>query len=177
MCCYYYSTAVAGLQTTRPACWGRGDAYCKIRQTHQPSQNSPRREKISGEISRLEERKIAVQSDYDGVVRQLMEQYELSVSEAQQAAQPLEDLQAAQRELQSLKAKIRALGTVNVAAISEYEEVFARYQFLTAQVQDAQKAKQELEDLIESLTTEMQRIFSESFSIINRSAAERHGWS
>ena len=69
------------------------------------------REKISGEISRLEERKIAVQSDYDGVVRQLMEQYELSVSEAQQAAQPLEDLQAAQRELQSLKAKIRALGT------------------------------------------------------------------
>lgn len=130
------------------------------------------REKISGEISRLEERKIAVQSDYDGVVRQLMEQYELSVSEAQQAAQPLEDLQAAQRELQSLKAKIRALGTVNVAAISEYEEVFARYQFLTAQVQDAQKAKQELEDLIESLTTEMQRIFSESFSIINRNFQE-----
>ena len=130
------------------------------------------REKISGEISRLEERKIAVQSDYDGVVRQLMEQYELSISEAQQAAQPLEDLQAAQRELQSLKAKIRALGTVNVAAISEYEEVFARYQFLIAQVQDAQKAKQELEDLIESLTTEMQRIFSESFSIINRNFQE-----
>lgn len=48
VCCYYYSTAVAGLQTTRPACCGRGDTYCKIRQTHQPSQNSPRREKISG---------------------------------------------------------------------------------------------------------------------------------
>ena len=48
VCCYYYSTAVAGLQTTRPACCGRGDTYCKIRQTHQPSQNSPHREKISG---------------------------------------------------------------------------------------------------------------------------------
>ena len=41
------------------------------------------REKFSGEMSRLEERKIAVQSDYDGVIRQLLEQYELSLSEAQ----------------------------------------------------------------------------------------------
>ncbi len=46
------------------------------------------REKFSGEMSRLEERKIAVQSDYDGVIRQLLEQYELSLSEAQEQAQP-----------------------------------------------------------------------------------------
>ena len=130
------------------------------------------REKFSGEISRLEERKIAVQSDYDGVIRQLLEQYELSLSEAQEQAQPLEDLQAAQRELQSLKSRIRGLGTVNVAAIAEYEEVSARYQFLSEQMQDAETAKRELEDLITSLTEEMQRIFSESFSIINRNFQE-----
>lgn len=126
------------------------------------------REKYAGELSRLEERKLSVQNDYDGVIRQLFEQYELSVSQAQQQAQPLEDLQAAQRELQSLKGKIRALGTVNVAAISEYEEVSERYQFLSSQMKDAQTAKRELEDLIVSLTDEMQRIFSESFTIINR---------
>ena len=130
------------------------------------------REKFSGEMSRLEERKIAVQSDYDGVIRQLLEQYELSLSEAQEQAQPLEDLQAAQRELQSLKSRIRGLGTVNVAAIAEYEEVSARYQFLSEQMQDAETAKRELEDLITSLTEEMQRIFSESFSIINRNFQE-----
>lgn len=130
------------------------------------------REKFSGEMSRLEERKIAVQSDYDGVIRQLLEQYELSLSEAQEQAQPLEDLQATQRELQSLKSRIRGLGTVNVAAIAEYEEVSARYQFLSEQMQDAETAKRELEDLITSLTEEMQRIFSESFSIINRNFQE-----
>ena len=129
-------------------------------------------EKYSGEMSRLEERKCAVQSDYDGVIHQLYEQYELSLSEAQAAAKPLEDLPAAQRELQSLKAKIRGLGTVNVAAIAEYEEVSARYQFLSAQMKDAQTAKQELEELIASLTEEMQRIFSESFSVINRNFQE-----
>lgn len=130
------------------------------------------REKFSGEMSRLEERKLSVQSDYDGVIRQLYEQYELSLSEAKALAQPLEDLPAAQRELQSLKSKIRALGTVNVAAIAEYDEVSARYKFLSAQMKDAETAKRELEELIESLTAEMQRIFSESFSIINRNFQE-----
>ena len=95
-----------------------------------------------------------------------------SIKEAQEQAQPLEDLQAAQRELQSLKSRIRGLGTVNVAAIAEYEEVSARYQFLSEQMQDAETAKRELEDLITSLTEEMQRIFSESFSIINRNFQE-----
>ncbi len=126
------------------------------------------REKFSGEMSRLEERKISLQSDYDGVIHQLYEQYELSLTEAQSLAQPLEDLQQAQRTLSSLKAKIRALGTVNVAAIAEYEEVSERYQFLSAQMKDAETAKRELEELIASLTEEMQRVFSESFTIINR---------
>mgnify|MGYP000972167892 CR=1 FL=1 len=35
------------------------------------------RERFSGEISRLKERKISVQNDYDGVIRQLLEQYGL----------------------------------------------------------------------------------------------------
>lgn len=125
------------------------------------------REKFSGEMGRLEERKLSVQGDYDGVIRQLFEQYELSLSEAQTLAQPLEDLQQAQRELSSLKGKIRGLGTVNVAAIAEYEEVSERYRFLSAQMKDAETAKRELEDLIASLTEEMQRVFSESFTIIN----------
>lgn len=130
------------------------------------------REKYSGEMSRLEERKLSVQGDYDGVIRQLFEQYELSLSEAQALAQPLEDLQTAQRELQSLKSRIRALGTVNVAAIAEYDEVSQRYKFLSAQMKDAQTAKEELEDLIASLTEEMQRIFSESFTLINQNFQE-----
>lgn len=125
------------------------------------------REKYAGELTRLEERKHSVQGDYDGVIRQLYEQYELSLTEAQGLAQPLADLQEAQRELQGLKSKIRALGTVNVAAIGEYEEVSQRYEFLSAQMKDAEVAKRELEALIESLTEEMQRIFSESFEKIN----------
>ena len=39
----------------------------------------------------------------------------------------------AQKELTSLKNRIRGLGSVNVGAIEEYKEVSERYQFLKAQ--------------------------------------------
>ncbi|MBQ8687490.1 MAG: chromosome segregation protein SMC [Ruminococcus sp.] len=130
------------------------------------------KEKFAGTVTRLEERKISVQNEYDSLINRLLEQYELTRTEAKELAQPLEDITAAQRELASLKGKIRSLGSVNVAAIEEYEEVSERWRFLTAQMKDAENAKKELETLIENLTEEMQRIFSESFAEINRNFKE-----
>ena len=130
------------------------------------------KERYAGAVTRLEERKISVQNEYDSLINRLLEQYELTRTEAKQLAQPLEDITAAQRELASLKGKIRSLGSVNVSAIEEYEEVSERWRFLTAQMKDAENAKRELETLIENLTEEMQRIFSESFAEINRNFKE-----
>ncbi|MBO5227034.1 MAG: chromosome segregation protein SMC [Ruminococcus sp.] len=130
------------------------------------------KEKYAGTVTRLEERKISVQNEYDGIIRRLLEQYEMTRTEAAEIAKPLEDVQAAQRELSSVKGKIRALGSVNVAAIEEYEEVSERWKFLTAQMKDAENAKNELETLITQLTEEMQKIFSDSFRTINRNFKE-----
>ncbi len=66
-----------------------------------------------------------------------------------------------------MKSKIRALGNVNVGAIEEYKEVSERYKFLSEQLEDIRTSKRELEKLIEELTQDMCRIFSESFVIIN----------
>ncbi len=130
------------------------------------------KEKYAGTVTRLEERKISVQSEYDGIIHRLLEQYELTRSEAAAIAKPLEDIAASQRELASLKGKIRSLGSVNVAAIEEYKEVSERWKFLTAQMKDAENAKNELEKLISELTEEMQHIFSESFAEINKNFKE-----
>lgn len=126
------------------------------------------KEKYAGTVTRLEERKISMQSDYDNIIRRLFEQYEMTRTEAIQTAKPLEDIQESQRELSSLKGKIRSLGSVNVAAIEEYKEVSERWKFLTKQMKDAENSKSELEKLISELTGEMQRIFSESFAEINK---------
>lgn len=125
------------------------------------------KEHLSGEITRLEERREAANRDSDYLVRQLLDVYELTFSEAVQIAEKIDDLAAAQAELTSVKNKIRNLGSVNVDAIDEYREVSERYEFMSAQLADVQKSKTELEKIIGDLTEEMCRIFAESFQVIN----------
>ncbi|MDE7105320.1 MAG: chromosome segregation protein SMC [Ruminococcus sp.] len=125
------------------------------------------KEKLSAEITRLEERRESVNRDYDTVIRQLSDVYELTYSEAVKFAVKVDDIISTQSELMAVKNKIRALGSVNVSAVDEYHEVSERYEFLSSQLADVQKSKDELENIIENLTSEMCRIFSESFQIIN----------
>ncbi len=130
------------------------------------------KEKLSAEVTRLTERENQVRTDSDQIIGKLLEVYELTRSEAQQIAQPIEDPVAAKRQLTELKQKIRALGSVNVDAIEEYREVSERYQFLSKQMADVRHSKNELEKLIADLTEQMCRIFSESFAVINENFKE-----
>lgn len=130
------------------------------------------KEKLSGEITRLEERRETACRDYDNIIKQLLEVYELTRSEAVAIAEKIDDMITAQRELTEIKNKIRALGNVNVEAIEEYKEVSERYKFMTEQLADVQKSKAELEKIITGLTEEMCRIFTESFAIINSNFKE-----
>lgn len=130
------------------------------------------KEKLSGEVTRLEERRETACRDYDGIIKQLLDVYGLTRSEAVQIAEKIDDMTAAQRELNDVKSKIRALGSVNVEAIDEYREVSERYEFMSAQLEDVRKSKAELEKIISDLTEEMCHIFSESFAIINSNFKE-----
>lgn len=130
------------------------------------------KEKLSGEVTRLEERREAVCRDNDFIIKQLLEVYELTRSEAIALAEGIDDMTAAQRELADIKNKIRALGNVNVGAIEEYKEVSERYEFMSEQIADVQRSKAELEKIIADLTEEMCRIFAESFAVINSNFKE-----
>ena len=130
------------------------------------------REKFSREMTRLEERQGSVQNNYDGIISDMQEQYGLYLSEARETAAPVEDLLTVQRELNEIKQKIRGLGNVNVAAIEEYKEVSERYSFMRGQLDDVETSKRELEQLIEELTDNMRRQFSESFNQINENFKE-----
>lgn len=125
------------------------------------------KERFSGEITRLEERKENISRDSDNIIKQLLEVYELTRSEAFEKAEKIDNLIMAQKQLFEVKNKIKALGSVNVDAIEEYKEVSERYRFMSEQVADIQKSKAELEKIISGLTEEMKQIFTESFEIIN----------
>ncbi|MBR3737115.1 MAG: chromosome segregation protein SMC, partial [Eubacterium sp.] len=125
------------------------------------------KESISAELVRIEERKNAMTREYDELNDMLFEQYELTKVEAQNLGIVIEDMTAAKRRLTDIKASIRALGSVNVGAIEEYKEVSERYEFLKEQISDVEKAKSELLNIIQDLTSSMSEKFMESFKKIN----------
>lgn len=126
------------------------------------------REKISGELARLQERSENFQREYDSIIQRLWEEYELTRSAAEELGTEIEDMPKAQRRLNELKSKIKALGSVNVAAVVEYKEVSERYEFLKEQIDDVEKSKAELIKLIGELTKHMREQFIERFAEINK---------
>ena len=131
-----------------------------------------KREAAASELVRLQEKSEAMQEQQNGISTKMWEEYELTRSEAAETAIPLEDVPAAQKRLTELRGRIRGLGTVNVAAIEEYEEVSGRYRFMKEQIDDAENAKKELTRLIAELSAKMSAIFTERFAGINRHFGE-----
>ena len=126
------------------------------------------KEKLSTEITRLSERELNLKSEHDKIIEKLFEIYELTRSEAQAMAEPVTDILFAKKKLSDLKQKIRALGSVNLDSLAEYQEVSERYALYAKEMTDIKKSRHALEKMIEELTQEMCRIFSESFVIINQ---------
>ncbi len=126
------------------------------------------KEKLSGELVRLEERKNSMIREYDEIVKKLFDEYELTKSEAEELGIVIEEPSEAKKELAEIKSKIRALGDVNVAAIDEYKEVSERYEFYKEQLDDIEKTRTELYKLIGTLTQTMKELFNEGFEKINR---------
>ena len=125
------------------------------------------RERVGRDMTRLEEKCAAAQRETEDIVTRLYEEYELTLSEAEAVAKPIEDMVEATRRLTELKNKIRALGSVNVDAVEEYKEVSERYEFLSAQVNDVEVSREELLKLIGDLTVRMREMFIERFNQIN----------
>lgn len=125
------------------------------------------REKLSGELARLEERKISMREENDAAIRKLYDEYELTPRSAQQFCVEIEDISKAQRRLSELKGAIKDLGSVNVAAVEEYKEVSERYEFMKNQINDVENSKDELSRLIAELTVQMSQRFTEQFNRIN----------
>ena len=125
------------------------------------------RERMSGEMARLAERRTAAETELNDTNSKLWEEYQLTESEARSQCVPFESLTELRRSVTEVRGKIRGLGNVNVGAIEEYKEVKERYDFLKAQVTDVEKAKSELTKMIAELCSEMEELFTTSFKQIN----------
>ena len=126
------------------------------------------RERLSGELVRLQERRSNMMHEYDDIIKKLFDEYELTKTQAEELDIQLRDPAAAKRELSEIKGKMKALGDVNIAAIEEYKEVGERYEYYKVQIEDVEKSRKELYKIISGLTETMRDLFVTGFEKINR---------
>ena len=91
---------------------------------------------------------------------------ELSYAQAQDLADPDFVMSRALKESREYKDRLRALGDVNIGSIEEYKQVRQRYDFLTAQRDDAVRAMDELRGVITEMDSIIRSRFRESFDAI-----------
>ena len=72
-----------------------------------------------------------------------------------------------QDDIKHYKTLIRRIGAVNPEAQQEYLEVKERFEFLTQQIDDLEKASKDLQEVIDELDVLMERDFIKTFKAVN----------
>lgn len=129
------------------------------------------RDNLFREYNRLETRRTQINSEQDRATAKLWDDYELTFSSASELGYPKLDAQKRPAALVSqneLRNKLRALGSVNTGVIDEYNEVKTRHDFLTEQLNDLNKSKENLADIIFKLEKEMRQRFSDIMLELSR---------
>ncbi|MCC8047006.1 MAG: chromosome segregation protein SMC [Clostridiales bacterium] len=132
------------------------------------------REELSEKISLLDKESFRLNSQLEKMTEQkdtqinyMWEEYQLTLSSAQELADPSYTAVAPlKKKISETKSEIRSLGSVNVNAIDDYKELSERYTFLSSQREDLQKAEAALVKIIEELDVGMRAQFKEQFAKI-----------
>ncbi len=107
---------------------------------------------------------------YDKLASRLWDDYELTRADAVALGYPpvtqetRAEVAKTQTECQN---KLRHIGSVDLDAVNKYNEVKARYDYMSEQISDLEKSKSELEGIINKLESEMKTAFVTAFDQIN----------
>lgn len=116
--------------------------------------------RLKGQIEKSEER-MSERTNY------MWNEYELTYNSSLELKtdtdMSLNDIRA---NISSLKSKIKALGNVNINAISDYNEVSGRYELMKKQHTDILEAEATLINIIDELDVAMKKQFAEKFEEI-----------
>lgn len=115
----------------------------------------------------LENKKTQAEMEEDSILQKLWENYELTRVTGKDVRVEIESTAVANRRIGELRGNMKKLGSVNLDAIEEYDKVSQRFEFLSTQKNDLEKAKSDLLNVIGDLTKNMKDIFGEQFARIN----------
>jgi len=102
-------------------------------------------------------------AEFDNLQNRIWEQYELTYGTALAMRSEQYDHKQAQERIRIIQREIRAMGTVNVAAVEEYVSVKERYDSYSSQKEDMLSAGADLEKISADLSRRMSRQYREQF--------------
>ncbi len=128
------------------------------------------KELVFREFTKCESKLTSLRDNQDKLATKLWDDYELTRADAVALGYPplTKEERPQMLALQTeCKNKLRAIGSVDLDAVNKYADVKARYDYMSAQITDLEKAKQELDGIISQLESEMKTVFVDSFNQIN----------
>ena len=138
------------------------------------NKNGDLRDKITEELTQLSEKKhleeielTKIDSDLEYMGQSIQEDYGEDYDSAQKYKQEGYDAEAGEIEIGKLRRKRSSLGAINATAIEESALLKARYEEMTIQKADLEKAEADLKEAITKIKTEMLTQFDEGFKKIN----------
>ena len=108
-----------------------------------------------------------VEGEFKQIQDRIWEDYELTYAGAEPFRTPDFKLTESEKRVTAIRQRIRAMGTVNVAAVDEYRRTVEKVQEMTAQRDDLLKAQADLEGIVAELEARMEKQFKEQFKLMN----------
>lgn len=126
------------------------------------------------ELSQLRLKRESLTARIEEKYHHRINQYSLEFEEKEADVASLSafDITTMETELKDLTRKITQLGDVNLSAISEFEELKTRYDFLIDQQNDLYRSLADLEAIITRINQVSQERFLETFNLINDKLGE-----
>ncbi len=108
-----------------------------------------------------------VEAEYKQIQDRIWEDYELTYAGAEPFRTENFKLSESEKRVQAIRQRIRAMGSVNVAAVDEYRATCARVEEMTTQRDDLVKAETDLQRIVEELESKMEVQFRAQFALMN----------
>lgn len=103
----------------------------------------------------------------DTLLLRLTDEYNITYERAKMTYDVKEDNDADRTRVQTLRKNIKELGEVNLGAISEFERIDTRYEFLMGQKKDLQESIDNLLGIISDMDATMEKEFKDTFDKVN----------
>lgn len=122
---------------------------------------------VKKDLASLKEKVIRIEVNLDNYLEKLSEMYHLTFEKAFSEYELQIEVEEARVKVKRLNREIEALGSINMLAIEEYEEVRVRFDFLNEQKADLESARLDITATIEELDSIMKKEFKDTFDEVS----------